>query len=227
MRQSWEHLCFLHWPVPVESVRALVPPGLSVDRFDGAAWVGVVPFTMTGVRLRGLPAIPGTGRFHELNVRTYVTRAGQAGVWFFSLDAASRLAVWVARRWFHLNYVWARMSLDIEGDAVRYASRRRRAADPAAELRLRYRPVGPAAPPAPGTLEHFLTERYCLFAESRRGGLYRGDIRHDPWPLQPAEAEIEINTMATAAGLTLPDRPPLAHFARRVDMVASPPVRVA
>jgi uncharacterized protein YqjF (DUF2071 family) len=214
MRQSWHDLLFMHWPVPPEQLRRFVPPGLELDTFDGHAWVGVVPFRMSGVRLRGLPALPGASAFPELNVRTYVRRGDRAGVLFQSLDAASRLAVRVARGWFRLPYFDARMRCEPDGEAVAYASTRNHSGAPAAELRCRYAPTGPPVPPAPGSLEFFLTERYSLFTTGRGGRLIRGDIWHPPWPLQPAELELERNTMAAAHGIALPDRAPLLHFAR-------------
>jgi len=210
MIQRWHDLCFLHWPLAAGDVRPLVPAGLDLDLFEGRAWLGVVPFRMSGIRLRGLPPLPGAHAFPELNVRTYVTDGVNPGVWFLSLDAASRLAVAVARRFFHLPYHHARMSCREEDGWVRYASRRG-----GASFEGRYRAAGPVHLAAPGTLEHWLTERYCLYARAPDGRVYRGDIAHDPWPLQGAEAAIVTNTMSP---LPLPATPPLAHFARFLDV---------
>jgi uncharacterized protein YqjF (DUF2071 family) len=225
MRQTWHDLLFAHWPVPPAMLRPLIPDGLMIDTFAGEAWVGVVPFRMTEVRLRGTPYTPCADAFPELNVRTYVvprgpdgTATGKPGVWFFCLDAGSPLAVAVARWSFYLPYFNARMTVTHEGDGVRYASRRtHRGASPAA-LTATYRPIAPVNRSMPGTLAHWLTERYCLYATDRRGHLFRGDIQHARWPLQAAEADITMNTMATAHGITLPDTPPLLHFARRLDV---------
>ncbi len=223
MFQRWHQLLFAHWPVPSAPLRARLPAGLELDTFEGEAWLGLVPFRMSAVRLRGTPALPGLSAFPELNLRTYVRRGEHRGVWFFSLDAASSLAVRVARAWFHLPYFHARMDCGEDVDGVRYHSVRTHRAAPAAELLARYAPLAPVEFARPGTLEHFLTERYCLFAASPRGALLRGDIHHRPWPLQRAEAEFERDTLAQASGLARPDGSPRLHFARELDVVIWPP----
>lgn len=221
MRQTWRDLAFLHWPCTAASLAPHIPRGLELDTFDGRAWIGVVPFRMTGIRLRGLPPVPGTHAFPELNVRTYVTGGGRAGVWFFSLDAASTLAVEVARAWFRLPYFRASMRTAECDGWIDYASERRDSRGAAATLSARYRGVGPA--PAPrGSLEHWLTERYCLFAE-RRGTLQVGDIQHSPWPLERAEVELERCSMTDAYGVSVAGRAPLAHFAKRLDVLVWAP----
>jgi uncharacterized protein YqjF (DUF2071 family) len=217
----------MHWPVPGHALRASIPPPLAIDIFDGTAWIGVVPFRMTGIRPRALPPLPWLSAFPELNVRTYVTTEGKPGVWFFSLDAANPVAVRVARWLFHLTYYDARMTSECRGDQVHYRSHRTHRGAPSAIFQARYRPSGPVAYASPGTLDHWLTERYCLYAADRHGQLWRGDIHHVCWPLQPAEAEVSTNTMLDQIGLTLPDRPPLLHFARRLDVVGWPPRRVS
>lgn len=204
MAMTWLDLLFAHWRVDPSAVRPLVPAGLDLDLRDGAAWVGVVPFRMTGVRLRYTPALPGPGAFPELNVRTYVTRGGRPGVWFLSLDAASRIAVRAARTWFHLPYFDAEMSCERRGDEVRYASRRTHRGAPCGEFRADYGPAGPAFRAAPGSLEHWLCERYSLYAAKPDGTILRGDIRHEPWTLRPARSAIEANSMCAADGLPLP-----------------------
>ncbi len=221
--QSWSDLLFAHWPVHAEVLRPLLPAGLELDTRDGVAWLGVVPFRMHGVRLRGLPPVPTTHAFPELNVRTYVTHRGRPGVWFLSLDAASRVAVRAARAWFRLPYYDARMRCDADGDAIRYASLRTHRGAAPAELRARYAPTGAPWLARAGTLEHWLTERYCLYAAGPRG-LLRGEILHVPWRLQNAEAEIELNTMARAAGIALPRIAPHLLFVRRIDVVCWAPV---
>ncbi len=216
MRQSWYNLLFAHWPIPARVMAERVPAGLDLDTWDGEAWIGVVPFGMRGVRLRFTPAVPGLSRFLELNVRTYVTAGGKPGVYFFSLDAASAPGVALGRAWYKLPYHRARMSMREAGGWIEYRSRRSR---PPAEFRGRYRPIGDVFHAAGGTLEDWLTARYCLYTASR-GRLWRGDIHHAPWPLQSAEAEIEVNTMAAAHGFVLPESKPLLHFAKRLDVVA-------
>ena len=220
MSQQWCDLLFAHWPIPAAAMRAFVPPALRLDTFDGRAWIGVVPFHMRNVRPRGLPAVPWLSHFAELNVRTYVTAAdgSRPGVWFFSLDAANPVAVMLARRFFMLPYFNAAMDVRNVGDAVYYTSRRTHTGAAPAHFMARYRPTGPVYHAARGTLEHWLTERYALYTIDRRGRAVIGEIDHVPWPLQPAAAEIEVNDVTGAAGLGLPDIPPLLHFVRRLDV---------
>ncbi len=224
MAMAWHDLLFLHWPVPPAALAPFLPPPLRLDTWAGQAWLGVVPFRMSGVRLRGLPPIPGTAAFLEINVRTYaVAPDGRAGVWFFSLDAASRLAVRAARAGFGLPYFDARIDVAAVADepaAIAYRSVRTHRGAPPAAFEGRYRPTGPVAHAAPGTLERWLTERYALFSVDRRGRVGCGEIDHAPWPLQPASAAVAGNTMAEPIGVALPEPAPLAHFARRLDVVA-------
>lgn len=214
---SWSDLLFMHWPVKVSALRSLVPANLEIDVFDGEAWLGVIPFMMSDVRPRLLPSALAF-RFPELNVRTYVRHEHKSGVWFFSLDAASYLAVWTARRFYHLPYQLAKMSTFSRGEFIEYRSQRVGVTD--AQLRCRYRPVGAPVHFRAGTLDSWLTDRYCLFATNGRGEIFRGDIHHEPWPLQPAEVEIQTNTMTSPLGLALPREMPLLHFAKRLDVLA-------
>ena len=224
MRQNWRHLLFLHWVVSSEQLRPLVPSRLDLDLFEGRAYVGLVPFTMTGVRPVWAPVVPGLSSFHETNVRTYVHRAGRdPGVWFFSLDAANPLAVALARTFFHLPYYYARMGLTLEPEAISYASRRIGATS--ATCAIRCSPRGAAAPAQAGTLEHFLAERYLLYA-AHRGRLYRGQVHHTPYPLQGAAVSVLEETLLAAAGIERPDEAPLGHFARSVNVEVFPLTRV-
>jgi uncharacterized protein len=216
MAQTWHDLLFAHWPVKPELLRGLVPPELSLDLYDGRAWVGVVPFWMSGIRARGVPALPGLSRFPELNVRTYVVLGQKPGVYFFSLDAANAPAVWAARKFFYLPYFRARISATATGQALVYESRRMERPD--AEFRGRYGPVGDARERDKESIERWLTERYCLYTV-RQKKVYCADIHHAPWSLQDAEAEIEVNTMASAAGIRLPAVNPLLHFAKKQEVV--------
>ena len=227
MEQTWHELLFAHWPVPVERLGPLVPSLLPVDAFDGQAWVGLVPFRMSRIRGRFLPPIPWLSSFPELNVRTYVTLDGKPGVYFFSLDAASRAAVWGARVSYRLPYFHARMSCEkpsAGSEEIYYGSERLHRPRPAV-FRARYSPLGPVELRHAGTLEHWLTERYCLYTVAG-GKVYRGEIHHDPWPLQNAEAEIEQNSMAAIAGIDLPQRLPLLHFARKQAVLIWPIRRI-
>lgn len=226
MAQRWHDLLFAHWALPPEAIAPRIPASLPLDTWEGRAYVGVVPFRMSGIRLRGTPPLPGLSSFLELNLRTYVTVGGKPGVFFWSLDAANRVAVRAARLGFHLPYFDAEMSLEREGQRLAYDSRRTHRGAPAAEFAARYEPVGEVVHAAPGSLDAWLTERYCLYAAGPHGRVYRGEIHHEPWPLQAARAEISCNTMAAAAGIELPDVPPLLCFARRLDVVIWPPRKV-
>jgi uncharacterized protein YqjF (DUF2071 family) len=222
MAQQWNDLLFAHWPIPVSEMARLLPAGLEVDTFDGYAWVGVVPFWMDQVRTRFVGEscimIPGTATFCELNLRTYVRSriTGLRGVYFFSLDAASALAVIGARTLFHLPYFLASMHRQIEADKTIGYSSSRLLNSRSVRFKARYRGLGKVAEPSRnGTLEHFLTERYCLFAP-HGGQVLVGHIHHLPWPLETAEAEISINELPAAHGIVLPHRPPVLHFAREL-----------
>lgn len=218
MHQRWTDLLFAHWPVAPHVLRPLLPPALTLDTFEGEAWVGVIPFHMSNVRPRGIPPMPWVSSFHELNVRTYVRVGARAGVWFFSLDASNPLAVRAARAAVHLPYYDAMMRMEVATNgSVAYHSERTHRGAPPAGFDAGYRPEGPAYRAAPGTLDHFLVERYELFSTSRRG-LLHVKIAHAPWPLQRASARIERNTMGAAAGITLTGEPTQLHFAKRVDV---------
>lgn len=218
MQQTWNDLLFAHWPVTCEQLRPLVPSNLALDTYDGKCWVAVAPFHMSGIRGRWIPPIPGASALPELNVRTYVTYGGRPGVYFFSLDAASRLAVWGARAFYKLPYFFSRMSVEESDGWIHYNSLR---TESPAEFRGLYRPVKPAELRASGSIEHWLTERYCLYTVWS-GTVFRCEIHHARWPLQDAEAEIQRNTVAAAAGLALPSATPLLHFSKRLDVMIWP-----
>jgi uncharacterized protein YqjF (DUF2071 family) len=214
MRQHWGKLLFMHWRMDPKLLLPLIPRPLELDTFDGSAWIGVVPFTMWGIRASFLPPIPGTSAFHELNVRTYVHHRGVPSVWFLSLDAANKLAVWGARRFYYLPYFNARMSLAQTGNTIRYHSSRQDSRGPAAELQTSWS-IGGSFPNAlatlPGSLEFFLTERYCLDTVNH-GKLYRARIHHRPWPLQTAALLSFNSTMIESHGLPAPGGNPLLHY---------------
>ena len=227
-RQSWLDVLFAHWPVPAKSLRPLIPDALAIDEFDGTAWLAVVPFRMQGVGLRGVPDLPWLSAFPELNVRTYVTAGGKPGVWFFSLDAANPMAVWTARRLFHLPYHRADMSVDVaDRKELGYRSRRLANNGGSARFAARYGPVSDVEAVTPGSLDHWLTERYCLYSRAPDGCVYRGDVHHQRWALQRADAEIEVNTMTEPFDISLPDQPPILHYSKRLDVVAWSPVPIA
>ena len=218
MAQSWHDLLFAHWRVPVEALRPVVHPAIPIDEFDGSAWIGVTPFRVEGSRPRGGPPPPVASSFLECNMRTYATIDGKPGIWFFSLDAESRLAVRGARRFWRLPYFLADMDAAARDGGLDYRTDRVSADGPAVGFEGTYRPTGPEHPARPGTLEYFLTERYCLYTLDERQRVHRGDIHHPPWPLQPAEAEVRRNTMGRMIGLEL-EGDPLLHFARRQDVL--------
>jgi uncharacterized protein YqjF (DUF2071 family) len=228
MRQTWRNLLFAHWPFPPEGLRALVPQALALDTFGGQAWLGVVPFAMRDVHPRGIPSVPWLSHFLELNVRTYVRMEEKGvvkpGVYFFSLEAANPVAVALARALILLPYFNAAMTCSETAEGwIEYRSRREHAGAPAADFRGRYRPAGRVYLSDPGTLDHWLTERYALYTVDGAGRPYIGEIHHLPWPLMPAEAELEAGHLVGAsAALRLPHTPPLLHFVRRIDMAAWP-----
>ena len=222
MRQTWRSLLFAHWRVPGDYMRKLVPEQLEIDTFDGSAWIAVVPFQMSGIRFRFLPPIPPLHQTLELNVRTYVRYGGRPGVFFFSLDAEKRLIVETARRWYHLPYHQAAMRMK-RATYTRYESVRTQAGSPDAEFHSIYRPCSEPAASLPGTVEYFLTERYCLYAIDPDERVLVGEIDHRPWPLQRAEGEFERNTMTEDLGIELRGHP-LLHYAESLDVKLWSPV---
>jgi uncharacterized protein YqjF (DUF2071 family) len=224
MTQTWRDLLFAHWRVPAAQLLPKIPSGLTLDLFEGEAWVAVVPFWMSNVAPRGMPPLPWLSAFPELNVRTYVRVGDKPGVFFFSLDASNPVIVATARLLFSLPYFTATMNVDVGGIGVTYESRRKRSGG-RVQLSGSYRPIGPVFAPQPETLEYFLTERYCLYTIRRRSVVIV-DIHHPPWPLQLAEASFAVNTMAEASGIPLHGPPMALHFARRQDVVSWAPTRV-
>lgn len=221
MTQRWNDLLFAHWPIPPAAVAPLIPDGLQVDTYHGSAWLGVVPFWMDRIKLRHLPPLPFTGSFPELNLRTYVRdhRTGAPGVYFLSLDSNNLAAVAFARAVYSLPYHWAEMKLEQRSEREFAFYSRRRGTRPPVIFKARYRGLGPTRKLADirsGSLEFFLTERYCLFTRGRSGQPMRANIHHVPWPLEEAEAEIEHNDLADALGIQLPDQEPVLHYSRRL-----------
>jgi uncharacterized protein YqjF (DUF2071 family) len=221
MTQSWHDLLFAHWRVDAKELREIVPAAFELDLFDGQAWVGIVPFYMTNVGLRATPALPWLSSFAEINVRTYVRVADRPGVYFFSLDAARWLAVKAARTALNLPYFPATMKVEAGRDGVAYQSARKGRS--AAVFHAEYSPTGDPFIASEGSLEHFLTERYCLYHQTRRGNPYRLEVHHPPWSLQVARAEMQVNTMAAAGGVRIAGPPALLHFSQRQDVVAWAP----
>lgn len=226
MSMRWESLLFAHWPVAEDQIRPHIPSNLEIDTFNGESWIGVVPFLMNAVHPRWIPSLPCVSRFPELNVRTYVKAEGKPGVWFFSLEAANPLAVWMARWKYYLPYFHAQMNIHKQNETFIYDSQRTHRGAPEAQFSGEYGPCGEVYLASKGNLDHWLTERYCLYSANRHGTVYRGEIHHDPWPLQPAKAKININTMIDSHRIQTEDTAPLLHFARGVDVIAWPVVQV-
>ena len=212
--QSWQDLLFAHWRMDPLLLRPHVPDQLELDLFEGDAWVGITPFRVSDLGPRGIVGFTGGATFPEMNLRTYVRSGDRTGVYFFSLDAGSRSAVAAARTAFRLPYRHAQATIDETDGMVTYESRRD---DGSAAFQASYRPTDHAFEARPGSLEHFLVERYALFTVLRDGRVLRTEIHHRPWPLQPAEAEIRRNELAAAEGIPLPDAEPILHFSRRQD----------
>ncbi len=219
--QRWNNLLLVHWPVPMAAVEALLPEGIDADPFQGSAWIGMVPFWLDRIKFRGLPTVPVLRGFPDLNLRTYVRdrETGTQGIYCFSIDASSLLAVAAARAAFHLPYHWAEMRLEQRSEREFSFYSRRRFANPPVMFKVRYRGLGPThrtAEMPPGSLEYFLTERYCLFTRNHLGQPVRANVHHVPSPLEDAEAEIERNDVAAAIGIELPATPPILHYSRRL-----------
>lgn len=222
LRMSWTEFLFLHWAVDPDVLRRCVPDDLELDRFDGTAYLGVIPFVMTGVHPRGTFDVPGLSAFPELNVRTYVTVDGRPGVYFLSLEAHSPVAVEIARSLWGLNYLNADMAMTVQDRTRHYRSIRTDGRGPAARFEGRYTPRGDYFLAERGTLRHWLSERYCLYVADERG-VRRTDVHHLPWPMREVDVAIETNTMAESHGIVLPDEPPLAMYSPGVDVVAWTP----
>jgi uncharacterized protein YqjF (DUF2071 family) len=226
MAQRWNDLLFMHWPVAVANLRAVVPAALPLDLHDGTAWISITPFHLSHMRPRGMPPVPWLSEFLEVNVRTYVTVGGKPGVYFFSLDAGKLTPVLGARLLFHLPYHRASITLRRQADGtIDYQSRRSSGAR--AELEVRYAADGPVSGSQVGSLDWWLTERYCLYAVDSASRVHRAEIHHAPWPLQPARADVRVNTMATAAGIVLPAISPRLSCSKRLDVLVWPARPVA
>jgi len=218
-RQSWLELAFIHYRVAAASLQAIIPAGLTVQEFDGSAWVGLVPFRMVGVMKRGLPDLPGFSAFPELNLRTYVECRGKPGVWFFSLDAASWPIVVGGRHLFGLPYYLAQMTVRQRADGWHHIISRRRGTN--VRFESNYRPTGQSFFAKPDSFEHWTTERYCLYTQ-RKKRLLRIEVHHAPWPLQAGEVECASNGVLKAAGFEPLDENPICHFSTGVHVVSFP-----
>ncbi|HEX3035765.1 MAG TPA: DUF2071 domain-containing protein, partial [Thermodesulfobacteriota bacterium] len=226
LKQNWHELLFAHWPVSPGTIKPLIPDVLNLDTFEGQAWVGVIPFRMVGVHIRFFPWILRLPTFLELNVRTYVVVEDKPGIYFFSLEASNLLAVKTARAWFKLPYMKAKMSLRRNRNTVEYSSKRTEQDKPPAEFVGTYRPTTEVFLSKSGSLEHWFTERYCLYTVDHKNNIYRGEVHHLPWLLQMAEAEILKNTVPSSHGINLPDTKPLLHYTHKLEVFTWSPKRL-
>lgn len=226
----WQDLLFLHWSVDPEVLRPHLPDDLELETYDGQAWLGVVPFVMATTRFRWLPPVPTASYFPECNLRTYVrhkntsNHGGRPGVWFFSLDASSRLAVGGARLGFGLPYFHADMSCSRVDEQTHFESVRRDRRGPGATFSASWRTRGDALVAEDGSLDQFLTERYCLYAK-HLGRLVCGEITHQPWQLAPVDLDLRVNDMSQLVGFDLEGPPVSALAAQAIEVVCWMPGR--
>ncbi|MFE4708698.1 YqjF family protein [Peribacillus simplex] len=217
MRQPWRNLLFTHWPIPAETLRPHIPLHLEIDTFDGYAWLGVILFVMEGIYPRGLSSVSLTPKFSEINVRTYVQCDGKPGIFFMSLDVEDWASYIIAKKWFRLPYHSAQISLEKKGQTFHCQSIRKGKTNTPIRFNAKYAPIPEVYFPEKGTLDHWLTERYCLYSTDNGVNIYCGEIHHRPWPLQKVEAEICTNTLFTPFNFDLTEVKPLFHFSKGVD----------
>ena len=221
-RQTWSNLAFLHYRVNADSIASWLPSELMLESFDGSAWVSVVPFMMEDVAPRSLPSPPPLNSFQELNLRTYVTDGRKAGVWFFSLDADCTPMVLGGRGLYGLPYYRANIDHQISDGVHSFSSRRW---SKGVRFEARYAARGPLFSASPGSFEHWVTERYCLYS-ARRGALICVDVHHQQWPLQPAEVEVRACDLFQAAAIQQSGEPPICHYSPGVAVISFSPERV-
>lgn len=218
MKQTWKNLFFAHWPIPVEYLRPYIPSSLHIDTFDGSAWLGVVAFEMEGIYFRGLKAMSVTPKFTEINVRTYVHFNGKPGVYFLSLDVGDRASLLIASRWYRLPYQPAQITFKREKDTFHIQSIRNQKTINPIEFMGEFVPLSDVYYPQKGTLDHWATERYCLFSTDKLGKqLYCGEIHHSAWPIQKVEGAIDRNSLFTPFQLRPSETKPIVHYSRGLD----------
>ena len=213
MQQTWNDLLFAHYPIKMDKLRSLVPEALTIDSFDDVGWIGIVPFQITKSRMKAVPPIPGISAFPELNVRTYVSVDGKPGVYFISMDTTNLLAVSGARTLYHLPYVVADMNVSYKEEFVNYDSKR--LDDSGALLNCSYKPISDPYYPQKGLFDEWMAERYCLYTVNGSEEVKRCDILHEPWQLQIAEADFNLNTMLSHQSIFVENNAPILHFSKR------------
>lgn len=217
MRQTWNNLLFLHWPISPKQLQPFIPSPLQIDIFNQYAWIGIIVFCMGGIYPRGFSLKSLTPKFKEINVRTYVLLNGKPGVYFLSLDVPDWASLTIAKRWYHLPYHPAKVSIQKEEQTFHCLSIRNGKANSPISFNGKFKPISEVFFPQEGTLEHWLTERYCLYSTKTGDDIYCGEIHHRPWPLQIAEAEISHNTMFSPFEWDLSDVKPISHYAEGMD----------
>ncbi|TGL77070.1 YqjF family protein [Leptospira yasudae] len=227
MIQYWEDLAFLHWEIPLGFLEEVLPKGLSADTHQGKAYIGLVPFRMKGVRPTYLPPLPWLSTFPELNVRTYVQAQDKPGVYFFSLDASNPLVVEIARKFFHLPYLNADMTLQRKNIQKTFYSNRTDSRAAPARFHAVYQPISEPYRSRPGTLEHWLTERYCLYCKDSSERIYRAEVHHLPWSLQKGECKIYENTILQSHRISVLQTEPLIHYSHSLKVALYPMLRLS
>jgi uncharacterized protein len=217
MRQTWKNVFFAHWPILPERLRPSIPSTLEIETYQQMAWLGVVIFEIEGIYFRGLSPISVVLKFPEVNLRTYVQHKEKPGVFFLSLDVANWASLSIAKRWYHLPYCKAKISYRKEGNIFHCQSVRKGNSNIPITFKGSFTPDSVSYFPEEGTIDHWLTERSCLYSQDRRGNIYCGDIHHKPWPLQKATAEISNNTLPTPFGINISEKKPILHFSNGVD----------
>ncbi|MFD0770574.1 YqjF family protein [Bacillus sp. CGMCC 1.60114] len=217
MRQTWRNVFFLHWPIRPEALRPHIPAPLQMDTFDHYAWLGIVAFVMGGIYPRNFPFISITPRFSEVNVRTYVQYDGKPGVYFLSLDVQNWASYTIAKRWYRLPYYPAQISFQNEDKTIHCQSIRKGKINTQIAFNGSFIPSPEVNFANTGTIDHWLTERYCLYSADKRGNIYCGEIHHSPWPLQKIETEIGMNTLFSPFHSGLSKEKPISHFSKGID----------
>jgi uncharacterized protein len=223
MKQTWENVLFVHYPVKIETLRKLVPEKLPLDTFNDCGWVVIVAVHISNIRLRGLPPIPGTTNFSQVNVRTYVTLDGKPGVYFFSLDAHNWLAVKAAKVVGNLPYKYAEVAIDSSDSNIHCECRRK--TDIHANWVGDFKPIAEPIHPVKESFDEWMAERYCLYTFNKKGKTLRSDILHRPWLLQEVQAEIYENTLLSSLNIQPDSHSPIFHYAKQQDVRFWPLVR--
>lgn len=225
MIQTWKNLLFAHYPVPKSVLRPLLPSCFELDTYDSTAWISIVPFQMSTIHIHGLSKLPLSPTFDEINVRTYVNFGGKPGVYFFSLDANNKLAVFLANMSYNLPYMDAKIQFSKDDETVKFHSERTDSRVEKGVFSATYSPIGDVFTSIPGSLDYWLTERYVFFVIKKKK-IYEGNIYHQHWPLQHAKATIKTNTVARCVGIRIENSPAILHYCEKLDILAWIPKKV-